>query len=87
MLNVEPSNLVFFKTYNTEFDEIYITFTNQNGRPLEIESKVNLKMLIIIRYSIKPRKRKHVKGCAFLSFLRNLSDKYGKKILDTAENT
>ena len=36
-LNVEPSNLVFLKTYNTEFDEIILTFTVQNGRPLEIE--------------------------------------------------
>ena len=46
MLNVEPSNLVFLKTYNTEFDEIIITFTDQNGRPLEIEDKVNLTLLI-----------------------------------------
>ena len=27
LLNVEPSNLVFLKTYNTEFDESIITFT------------------------------------------------------------
>ena len=46
LLNVEPSNLVFLKTYNTEFDEIIITFTDQNGRPLEIEDKVNLALLI-----------------------------------------
>ena len=46
LLNPEPSNLVFFKTYNTEFDEIIITFTDQNGRPLEIEGKVNLTLLI-----------------------------------------
>ena len=26
LLNVEPSNLIFLKTYNTEFDEI-MTFT------------------------------------------------------------
>ena len=46
LLNVEPSNLVFLKTCNTEFDEIIITFTYQNGRPLEIEDKVNLTLLI-----------------------------------------
>ena len=46
LLNVEPSNLVFLKTYNTEFDEIIITFTNQNGRPLGVEDKVNLTLLI-----------------------------------------
>ena len=46
LLSVEPSNLVFLKTYNTEFDEIIITFTDQNGRPLDIEGKVNLTLLI-----------------------------------------
>ena len=46
MLNVEPSNLVFLKTYNREFDEIIIKFTDQKGRPLEIEDKVNLRLLI-----------------------------------------
>ena len=46
LLNVKPSNLVFLKTFNTELDEILITFTSQNGRLLEIEDKVNLKLLI-----------------------------------------
>ena len=34
------------KTYNTEFDEIIIKFTDKNGRLLEIEDKVNLKLFI-----------------------------------------
>ena len=34
LLNVEPSNLVFWKSYDTEFDDVIITFTNQNGRSL-----------------------------------------------------
>ena len=46
LLNVEPSNLVFLKIYKTEFDGTTITFTDQNGRPLETEDKVNLKLLI-----------------------------------------
>ena len=46
LLNVEPNNLVFFKTYNIEFDEIIITFSIQNGRPLKKEGKVNLTLLI-----------------------------------------
>ena len=29
------------------------------------------------RYSIEPRTRKYVKGHGFLSFTRNLSNKYG----------
>ena len=37
LINVETNNLVFLKTYNTEFNEIIITFTDQNGRPLKIE--------------------------------------------------
>ena len=43
---VEVGNLVFSKTYNTEFDEIIIKFTDQNSRPLEIDDKVNLTLLI-----------------------------------------
>ena len=46
LLNAELSNLVFLKTYNTDFDEIIITFTDQNGRSLEIECNVNLTLLI-----------------------------------------
>ena len=34
LLNLGPSNLVFLKTYNTEFDETIMKFTDQNGRPL-----------------------------------------------------
>ena len=47
MLNAKPSNLVFLKTYNTEFDGILITFMKQNGRPLEID-KVNLALTLIL---------------------------------------
>ena len=32
LLNVKPTNLVFLKTYNTEFDEIIIILRDQNGR-------------------------------------------------------
>ena len=46
LLNVEPSNLVFLKTYNREFDEIIITFMDQNGGPLELEDKINFTLLI-----------------------------------------
>ena len=40
-----------------------------------------------MRYSTKPRKRKYVKGNRFLSFAKNLSNKYGKKLIDTANKT
>ena len=37
-----------------------------------------------MRYSPEPRFRKYVKGYGLLSFARKLSDKYGKKLIDTA---
>ena len=37
---------MFLKTYDTQFDEITITFTDQNDKPLGIEEKVNLTLLI-----------------------------------------
>ena len=49
LLNVEPSNLEFLKTNNTDFDDIVITFLYENGILLEIEDKVNF-MLLINKY-------------------------------------
>ena len=46
LLNVEPSNQVFLKTYNGEFDEIIITFTDQDSGQLGIKDKFNLTLLI-----------------------------------------
>ena len=34
LLNIEPCNSVFVKTYTTEFDDVIFTFTYQNGRLL-----------------------------------------------------
>ena len=71
---------MFLQTCNTEFDEIIITFMDQNGRPLEIEDKANLILLNkMMWYSIEPRTKKHVKEYGFLSFAR----KYIKQLLDT----
>ena len=46
LLKVKPSTLVFLTTYSTEFYDFTITVTDENGRPLEIEIKVNLTLLI-----------------------------------------
>ena len=40
-----------------------------------------------MRYSTEPKYRKYVKGYRFLSFARRFSDKYGKKLMDTATKT
>ena len=37
---------MFLKAFNTEFDEIITTFADKNCRPLGIEDKVNLTLLI-----------------------------------------
>ena len=37
-----------------------------------------------MRYSIEPRDRIYVKGYGFMSFARSMSNKYGKKLVDTA---
>ena len=39
------------------------------------------------RYSVELRTRKYVKGDAFLSFARNLCNKYEKSFLNTATKT
>ena len=39
------------------------------------------------RYSIELRTTKYVKGYRFLSFARNLSNKYGKQLLNTTTKT
>ena len=46
LLVIPPSNHIFLKTFNSEYDEIIVWFTNQNSQPLEIEDKINLTMVI-----------------------------------------
>ena len=40
-----------------------------------------------MRYSIEPRDTVYVKGYGFMSFARSLSNKYGKKLVDTAKKS
>ena len=40
-----------------------------------------------MRHSIEPRDRIYVKGYGFLSFAKNLSNKYSQKIIDTAKKS
>ena len=40
-----------------------------------------------MRYSIEPRDRIYVKGYGFLSFAKNLSNKYSQKLIDTAKKS
>ena len=40
-----------------------------------------------MRYSIETRDRIYVKGYGFMSFARSISNKYGKKLVDTAKKS
>ena len=40
-----------------------------------------------MRYSIELRERRYMKGYGFLSFAKNFSNKYGKKLMNTAIKT
>ena len=40
-----------------------------------------------MRYSIEPRDKIYVKGYGFMSFTRSMSNKYGKKLVDTAKKS
>ena len=46
ILEISPTNHIFLKTFNLEYDEIIVWFTDQNSQPLEIEDQINLTMVI-----------------------------------------
>ena len=46
LLEISPTNHIFLKTFNSEYDEIIVWFTDHNSQPLEIEDRINLKMVI-----------------------------------------
>ena len=46
LLEISPTNHIFLKTFNLEYDEIIVWFTDQYSQPLEIEDQINLTMVI-----------------------------------------
>ena len=46
LLDISSANHIFLKTFNSEYDEIIVWFTDQNSKPLEIEDRINLTMVI-----------------------------------------
>ena len=46
LLEISPTNHVFLKTFNSEFQEINIWFTDQTSKPLELEDKINITLII-----------------------------------------
>ena len=46
LLYISITNIKFFKTFNSEFLYIEMWFTDQNSKPLEIEDKINITLVI-----------------------------------------
>ena len=46
LLEISPPNHIFLKTFNSEFQEIKVWFTDQSSRPLEVEDKINLTLIV-----------------------------------------
>ena len=46
LLEISPTNQVFQKTFNSEFQEVKIWFTDQTSKPLELEDKINMILII-----------------------------------------
>ena len=46
LLKVSPTNFIFLKTFNSEFQTIEVWFTDQNSQPLETEDRINLSLAI-----------------------------------------
>ena len=46
LLEISATNHIFLKTFNSEYDEIEVCFTDQNSQPLKMEDRINLTMII-----------------------------------------
>ena len=46
LLDISPSNHIYLKTFNSEYDEIVVWLTDQNSKPLETEDRINLTIVI-----------------------------------------
>ena len=46
LLDISPKYFIFKKKTNSEFSYIEVWFTDQNSKPLEIEDKINITLVI-----------------------------------------
>ena len=46
LLEISPKNHILLKTFNSEYSEIEVWFTDQNSQPLEIKDRMNLTVVI-----------------------------------------
>ena len=46
LLEISPTNDIFLKTFDSEFQEIKVWFTDQTSKPLEVEDRINVTLII-----------------------------------------
>ena len=46
LLNISSKNFIFLKTFNSEFSYIEVSFTDQSSKPLKIEDKIKITLVI-----------------------------------------
>ena len=46
LLKISPPNHILLKTFNSDFYEIKVWFTDQNNNPLEVEDKISITLII-----------------------------------------
>ena len=46
LLEILPINQVFLKAFNSKYQEVKIWFTDQTSKPLELEDKINITLII-----------------------------------------
>ena len=46
LLDISPKNVIFLKTFNSEFSYIEVWFTDHNSKPLDIKDKINITLVI-----------------------------------------
>ena len=46
LLEISPTNHIFLKSFNSEYNEVEMWFADENSKPLEIENRINLTMVI-----------------------------------------
>ena len=51
LLDISPKNFILLKVFDLEFSYIEVSFTDQSSKPIEIEDKINI--TLVINSSIK----------------------------------
>ena len=46
LLDISPKHFIFLNSFNSEFSHIEVCFTDQNFKPLEIEDKISITLVI-----------------------------------------